>query len=93
MLAADQYAAILYRLGFADPQVRLIVYPHVLARRDDVVEWVKGALLTDYARHLPAELFEAFLRDYRATLLPQLESTEPFFYPFKRLFCWGKRTA
>ena len=40
--------------GFADPNVRLIVYPHVLAGRDDVVEWMKGTLLTEYERHLPA---------------------------------------
>jgi trans-aconitate 2-methyltransferase len=93
VLAPDEYARILYHLGFADPQVRLIVYPHVLARRDDVIEWVKGTLLTEYAGQLPAELFDAFLRDYRAQLLPQLDATEPFFYPFKRILCWGRRTA
>lgn len=93
VLGPDEYARVLYRLGFADPQVRLIVYPHVLARRDDVIEWVKGTLLTEYARHLPAEMYEAFLRDYRSQLLPRLEATEPFFYPFKRILCWGKRAA
>ena len=42
--------------GFEDPNVRLIVYPHVLASRDQVVEWMKGTLLTEYERHLPARL-------------------------------------
>src|SRR5262249_35635542 len=77
VLAPDEYARLLYRLGFSDPRVRLIVYPHVLARRDDVVEWVKGTLLTEYERQLPAGMFDGFLRDYRARLLPQLEPTEP----------------
>ena len=46
-------AAALSGCGFADPHVRLIVYPHVLAGRDEVVEWMKGTLLTEYERHLP----------------------------------------
>ena len=35
VLTPDAYARLLYRYGFADPKVRLIVYPHVLgvARR------------------------------------------------------------
>ena len=61
--------------------------------RDDVVEWMKGTLLTEYERHLPPELFPTFLEDYRTRLLAQLEPTEPFFFPFKRILCWGRRAA
>jgi trans-aconitate 2-methyltransferase len=93
VLAPEQYARLLYGLGFADPQVRLIVYPHVLATRDDVVEWMKGTLLTEYARHLPAERFDEFVRAYQSRLLAQLEPIEPFFFPFKRILCWGQRSA
>jgi trans-aconitate 2-methyltransferase len=87
----EQYARLLYRCGFADPNVRLMVYPHVLASRDDVVEWMKGTLLTEYARQLPADLFERFVEEYRARLLPQLDAAEPYFFPFKRILCWGQR--
>ena len=73
--------------------MRLIVYPHLLESRDAVVDWVKGTLLTEYARHLPPDLFERFVADYRARLLPQLEAAQPFFFPFKRILCWGRRTA
>ena len=53
VLAPDAYAKLLYRAGFPWPQVRLVVYPHVLDNRDAVVEWMKGTLLTEY-RAAPA---------------------------------------
>ena len=53
VLEPEAYARLLFRYGFADPIVRLIVYPHVLAGPEEVVEWTKGTLLTEYARHLP----------------------------------------
>jgi trans-aconitate 2-methyltransferase len=90
VLTVDRYARLLYACGFRDPIVRLIVYPHVLESRDAVVDWVKGTLLTEYARHLPPALFEQFVEDYRARLLPQLDATRPFFFPFKRILCWGQ---
>jgi trans-aconitate 2-methyltransferase len=87
----EQYARLLYRNGFADPNVRLMVYPHVLASREAVVEWMKGTLLTDYARQLPADVFERFVEEYGARLLPQLDAAQPYFFPFKRILCWGQR--
>ena len=91
VLTPDAYARLLYRAGFPAPNVRLIVYPHVLASREDVVEWVKGTMLTDYQRHLPTELFEQFVAEYRRRLLAQLDDSRPFFYPYKRILCWGQR--
>jgi len=90
VLAVDHYARLLYQSGFRDPIVRLIVYPHVLESRDAVIDWVKGTTLTDYARHLPPALFDRFVEDYRARLLPQLDASRPFFFPYKRIFCWGQ---
>ncbi|HEY7289815.1 MAG TPA: methyltransferase domain-containing protein [Vicinamibacterales bacterium] len=91
VLSPDAYARLLFRLGFADPKVELIVYPHVLADADAVVEWMKGTLLTDYARRLPDDLFAMFLAAYRRRLVEQLGSQTPFFFPFKRILCWGHR--
>jgi trans-aconitate 2-methyltransferase len=91
VLSADAYARVLYRNGFAEPSVRLIVYPHVLDSAEGVIEWMKGTLLTEYARHLPAELFPAFLRAYRDGVLGELDDTTPFFFPFKRILCWGQK--
>jgi len=90
VLTVDGYARLLYRCGFRDPIVRLIVYPHVLDSREAAVDWVKGALLTEYARRLPPALFDRFLDDYRAALLPRLDAARPFFFPYKRILCWGQ---
>ena len=91
VLAPDAYARVLYRCGLREPKVQLIVYPHVLACRDDVVEWVKGTMLTEYQRQLPPEVYDRFVDDYRVRLLGRLEDARPFFYPFKRILCWGQR--
>jgi trans-aconitate 2-methyltransferase len=89
--APEWYASLLDRAGLAPQHVRLQVYLHRLAARDEVVEWVKGTLLTDYAARMPAELFDAYLAAYRRRLLPRLEDTRPYRYPFKRLLLWGRR--
>ncbi len=91
VLAPEAYARALYRAGFVDQHVRLAVYPHVLPGREDVVEWMKGTLLTDYERRLTPEQFAAFLDEYRARLLAKLDNTRPFFFPFQRILCWGQR--
>jgi trans-aconitate 2-methyltransferase len=91
VLAPEEYARLLDRLDFAEQHVRLQVYGHQLARRDDVVEWVKGTLLTDYERRLPAESFERFVERYRERLLPRLEDRRPYFFPFKRILLWARR--
>ena len=91
VLAPEAYARILHSLGFRDPKVRLIVYPHVLAGPEGVLDWMKGTLLTEYARHLPKDMFEPFVQDYGTRLSKRLETSRPFFFPFKRIVCWGQR--
>ena len=86
----EWYAELLDRLGLADQHVRLQVYLHRLTARDEVVEWVKGTLLTDYQARMPPALFEEFLAAYRRRLLPLLEDARPYRYPFKRLLLWGR---
>jgi trans-aconitate 2-methyltransferase len=93
VLEPEAYARILHRLGFADPKVCAMIYPHVLQGPEDVVEWVKGTLLTEYMRHLPADLHERFLERYRSMLLERLEPARPYFYPFKRILGWAQRAA
>jgi trans-aconitate 2-methyltransferase len=87
----ETYAALLDRLGYSEQHVRLQVYVHHLAARDEVVEWVKGTLLTDYERRLPPEEFAQFLARYRERLLPLLDDSRPYLYPFKRIHLWGRR--
>jgi trans-aconitate 2-methyltransferase len=91
VLAPIEYARLLDRLGYREQKVRLQVYGHNLGARDDVVEWVKGTLLTDYQRQMSPELFAKFLERYRERLLPELEDRKPFFFPFKRILFWARR--
>src|SRR5262245_48309958 len=85
VLVPEAYAALLARLGFREQHVRLQVYDHWLPGRDEVVEWTKGTLLTDYKRRLGPELYERFVARYRERLLPALDDTRPYFFAFKRI--------
>jgi len=91
ILEPTAYAALLDRLGYGEQIVRLQVYGHHLASREEVVEWVKGTTLTAYQEALSPALFADFLERYRTRLLAQLEDRRPFFFPFKRLFLWARR--
>ena len=90
VLKPEEYAVLLNQFGYREQQVRLQVYGHLLDSREDVVEWVKGSLLTDYQRRMPADLFEKFLERYRNRLMSQLEDTRPYFLTYKRVLCWAK---
>jgi trans-aconitate 2-methyltransferase len=91
VLSPEAYSRLLDQLGFRRQHVRLQVYSHHLPSRDDVVEWVKGTLLTDYRERIGDTLFPQFLERYKERLLPQLENTRPYHYPFKRILFWGRR--
>lgn len=91
VLAPERYAELLDELGFARQSVRLQVYGHRLASRDEVLEWVRGTLLTTYESTLPPPVFAEFLERYRERLLPVLRDTRPYFYPFKRILLWARR--
>jgi trans-aconitate 2-methyltransferase len=84
LLRVEQYAELLHRLGYADPHVRLQVYGHVLPSADDVVEWVRGALLT-YYEELLGDGFGVFLDEYRRRVRSVLGDARPYFYTYKRI--------
>jgi trans-aconitate 2-methyltransferase len=92
-LSLEGYAILLDRLGYVRQHVRMQVYLHRLAARDDVVEWVRGSFLTDYERRMSPELFPQFLERYRSLLLERLDDQRPFAYAFKRILVWGSRSA
>lgn len=91
VLRPETYASMLYALGFTSPRVRLEVYPHVLPSASDVIEWVKGTLLTDYQKRMPESMFSRYLETYTERVLAALPQTTPHFYPFKRILMSGAR--
>lgn len=90
LLDLEGYALLLYKLGFKEQNVLLRVYGHILPTREDVVQWVKGSLLTHFKSRLSIDDFERFEAAYRTRLFTVLTDDKPFFYPFKRLFIWGR---
>ncbi len=91
VLAPEEYARILFELGYETQQVTLRVYPHVLDSSSDVVEWVRGTNLNRFFERLPADLHEPFVDAYRAALLRRIGDVAPYFYPFKRILIWARR--
>ncbi len=90
ILSAEEYAVLLHELGFARQVVLRRIYAHLLPGRDDVVEWFRGSLLTEYERLMPAEVYADFLATYRATLLPRLDDRRPYLLPFPRVLMWAR---
>lgn len=93
VLEPEGSARLLFRVGFPQPKVRLVIYPHILGSRDQVVDWMKGSLLTEYEKRLTPQQFVSFMSVYRDRLLPQLDPERPFLFPFKRILCWGRKAA
>ena len=85
VLKPERYAELLHRAGFAEQHVRVQIYGHLLPSSADVVEWVKGSLLTDYERRIGSARFPAFLQRYTERLLEVLGDVRPYFYPYKRV--------
>lgn len=85
-----EYAKILFELGYVEQNVRLQIYPHVLASPEGVIDWAKGTLLTAYEQRLDAETFGDFVAEYRRRLLDCIPATSPHFYPFQRILLWGQ---
>lgn len=90
MLTPEDYASLLFRLGFREQSVNLKVYGHVLESRDGVIEWVKGTLLTQFQSRLTEGDFQNFLQEFQQRLFAVLPDEKPFFYPFKRILIWAK---
>jgi len=91
VLRPDDYAAMLYRLGFESPTVRLNIYLHELDDRDGVVEWVAGTLLNAYRSRLSDSDFERFCARHRERLLQELPDDQPYPFTFPRILLWARK--
>ena len=84
VLPPEKYAQLLFELGFARQHVRMQIYGHVLPSSADVIEWVKGTLLTYYEGRDPR-----FMPLYRERLLQAIGDRRPYFYTYKRVLIWA----
>jgi trans-aconitate 2-methyltransferase len=84
VLTPERYAQMLFELGFKRQHVRMQIYGHLLSSSAEVVEWVRGSLLTYYEHR-----DDRFLDRYRQRLLSALGDQRPYFYTYKRVLIWG----
>jgi trans-aconitate 2-methyltransferase len=91
VLPPEEYAGLLYRNGCTEQQVRLQVYGHVLAEAAEVVEWVRGTMLTAYQRRLSPELWDRFLTAYRARVAAELGTGREYLLTYNRILFWGRK--
>ena len=85
VLAPEDYAGILHRLGFVEQTVRSQIYGHTLASRAGVVAWVEGSLLSEYRSRLSSPLYIAFLARYRSVLFSMIPDERPYFFTYRRI--------
>ena len=93
VLRPEMYTELLHDIGFADPHVRLVVYPQVMPSSQAVVEWTSGTSLTRFFSALPDELHEPFVDAYRTELLAAIGDRAPYLYTFKRILINARRPA
>ena len=91
VLPVERYGKILAQLGYKNVNVRTQVYVHRLPSKTGVVEWVKGAMLTDFKKRLDDATYARFLAAYSERLLAQLDDDKPYLYTFKRILFAGER--
>ncbi len=89
MLSAGEYSNLLTDLGFKKQNIFIKTYEHQLESREQVIEWVKGSLLTHFHSRLKEKDYEHFVSAFKKRLFLELPDQKPFFYPFKRIFIWA----
>jgi trans-aconitate 2-methyltransferase len=90
VLAPEQYASILDRLGYHEPTVRLQIYGHRLDSREGVVKWVEGSLLSEYRRRLTPNLYTRFVERYREILFSMIPHERPYYFAFRRILAHAR---
>jgi trans-aconitate 2-methyltransferase len=88
-LSLERYSELLYHGGCIEQACFAKIYGHTLPSSIDVVEWVKGTLLTAYTSKLQGQQQQDFLDEYTRRLLSALGEQRPYFYPFRRALFYG----
>lgn len=91
VLEPGDYDELLTSLGMRRRLALAQTYTHVLDSTTDVVEWVRGALLTAYEKRMPSDAFHGFMARYRARIAEELGNDRPYIFHFRRILLWGRK--
>lgn len=91
VLKPEQYAELLFDLGYAEQSVRLQVYGPVLPSTAAVVDWMEGTSLTRFANVLDDATYRALVDRYRDRLLEVIGDRSPYYFAFKRILLVARR--
>jgi len=91
VLTLERYSELLYEHGLREHTCIEKIFGHELARSTDVVEWVKGTMLSAYLGRLNAAQQVEFLSAYESRLIAAIGEQAPYFYPFRRMLFWGMK--
>lgn len=91
VLRPEQYAELLFDLGYAEQTVRLQVYGPVLPSTAAVVDWMQGTSLTRFGRVLDDTTYEALVDRYRERLVEVVGERSPYYFSFKRILMVARR--
>jgi trans-aconitate 2-methyltransferase len=85
VLKPEQYAELLFDLGYEEQSVRLQVYGPVLPDTAAVVDWMRGTSLTRFERLLDEPTYAALVDRYRERLVEVVGDRSPYYFAFKRI--------
>ncbi|MBC7542713.1 MAG: methyltransferase domain-containing protein [Candidatus Sericytochromatia bacterium] len=90
-LTLERYAELLQNHGLKHAVCLERIYGHELSSTADIVEWVRGTLLTAYLGRLHPDQGNVFVAAYRERLLHAMGRQTPYFYPFRRMLLWARK--
>lgn len=90
VLLPEEYAELIFDLGYVEQIVRLQVYGPVLSSTAEIVEWMRGTSLTRFEKVLDAVTYQRFLERYQQRLFEVIGDRRPYYFAFKRILMWAK---
>jgi trans-aconitate 2-methyltransferase len=85
----EVYSQWLEELGFTEQHVGAWLYPQRHPEAQAVADFARGGLLSPYRERLEPEAFARYEAEYRKALR-KAWGPGPVFFPFRRVFVWGR---
>lgn len=92
-LTIEEYSSLLFQNGLKNQIVKAQIYPLALPSSKELIEWLKGSLLTFFEKYLPPDAFQEFMHEYTIEIEKTFGKNKSIFVPFKRILMWATNTG